>query len=308
MAFLSTIIVLLALLKTPLSGLVLDKPNHRSLHNKQIPRTGGVAILSGIFISWSFVGQFNTWIFLLLSLLAISFIDDIFDISAVVRLFTQVIVAGVFVLHFREVGGLALTLIFLLVWMTNLYNFMDGADGLAGGMTLFGFSAYTVAAYVAHDPQIALISGCVASASFAFLIFNFHPAKIFMGDSGSIPLGFLAGAIGIYGWEHAIWPWWFPVLVFSPFIVDATVTLIKRLFKGEKIWQAHRSHYYQKLVQAGLGHRKTAVYEYVLMVACALTALCLQSQPTQTVWLVLISWIVIYFLLIHQINKRWSKV
>ena len=94
-----------------------------------------------------------------------------------------------------------------------------------------------------------------------------------MGDAGSIPLGFLAAAIGILGNLVNAWPWWFPLLVFSPFIVDATVTLLKRTVSGKKIWVAHREHYYQRLVLLGWSHKKLAIAEYALMLACAASAL-----------------------------------
>jgi UDP-N-acetylmuramyl pentapeptide phosphotransferase/UDP-N-acetylglucosamine-1-phosphate transferase len=93
-----------------------------------------------------------------------------------------------------------------------------------------------------------------------------------MGDAGSILLGFLAGALGLLGIARGLWPVWFPVLVFSPFIADASVTLIRRLFRGERIWEAHRSHYYQRLVQLGWGHRRTALVEYLLMAIVATLA------------------------------------
>ena len=84
-----------------------------------------------------------------------------------------------------------------------------------------------------------------------FLVFNFPPARVFLGDAGSVPLGFLAGALGAQGALSGAWPMWFPVLVFSPFIVDATVTIARRVARGERIWIAHRDHYYQRLVLSG---------------------------------------------------------
>ena len=117
------------------------------------------------------------------------------------------------------------------------------------------------------------------AASAAFLIYNFHPARIFLGDVGSIPLGFLAAALGVVGWRDDVWPPWFPILVFAPFIGDATVTLLKRLLRGDRIWQAHREHYYQRMVRMGLGHRCTAWLAYVAMMVCAAAALYGRTQP-----------------------------
>jgi hypothetical protein len=96
-----------------------------------------------------------------------------------------------------------------------------------------------------------------------FLLLNFSPARVFMGDAGSVPLGFLAGGIGIAGWRTVSWPAWFPLLVFSPFVVDASVTLARRMFmRRERFWHPHREHYYQRLVRMGWSHRRLALTEY----------------------------------------------
>jgi len=158
-------------------------------------------------------------------------------------------------------------------WMTNLYNFMDGSDGLAGGMAVIGFGAYALAAASGgHAPLLAL-SAALAAAALGFLLFNFPPARVFLGDVGSVPLGFLAGALGIVGWRDDLWPLWFPALVFAPFIADASATLLRRLARREKVWQAHREHYYQRLVRTGAGHRGAALAGYALMLVCAAAAL-----------------------------------
>jgi UDP-N-acetylmuramyl pentapeptide phosphotransferase/UDP-N-acetylglucosamine-1-phosphate transferase len=164
------------------------------------------------------------------------------------------------------------------VWLTNLYNFMDGADGVAGGMAVIGFSTYATAAALAGETALSMLCTGISAAALAFLGFNFHPARIFMGDVGSIPLGFLAAALGLLGWRHDAWPLWFPVLVFGPFIADATVTLLRRFSRREKVWQAHREHYYQRLVRMGLGHRAAALIGYAVMVFCAAAALTGRAQ------------------------------
>ena len=105
---------------------------------------------------------------------------------------------------------------------------------------------------------------------------------MFMGDVGAVPLGFLAAALGVAGVVQNTWPAWFPVLVFLPFLADATVTLAARAFRGEPVWQAHRSHFYQRLNTLGAGHRGTLAVYAGLMLACAAFALaCLILAPTQ---------------------------
>jgi UDP-N-acetylmuramyl pentapeptide phosphotransferase/UDP-N-acetylglucosamine-1-phosphate transferase len=189
--------------------------------------------------------------------------------------------------------------------MTNLYNFMDGSNGLAGGMALFGFTFYGIAALIAHNDALAMLNFTIGAAALGFLLFNFHPARVFMGDAGSIPLGFLAAAMGLWGWRQDIWAAWFPLLVFSPFIVDASVTLVKRTLRGVKITEAHREHYYQRLIQMGLGHRNVALVWYALMLAGGVSALWVMHQEFP--WLAFVTWAGIYAVLMLAVDVNWKK-
>lgn len=196
-------------------------------------------------------------------------------------------------------------MILAIAWMTNLYNFMDGSDGLAGGMAVFGFGAYAVASHLAGDSLLAGLSFSIVAATLAFLLFNWHPARVFMGDAGSVPLGFLAATLGVIGWQREHWPLLFPLLVFSPFIVDATTTLVRRLLRGEKVWQAHKSHYYQRLVRMGFGHAGTALVEYGLMAAISTSAvIALASDRLEIAMLV---WALFYLSALPVIDHRWAN-
>jgi UDP-N-acetylmuramyl pentapeptide phosphotransferase/UDP-N-acetylglucosamine-1-phosphate transferase len=157
---------------------------------------------------------------------------------------------------------------------------MDGSDGLAGGMAVIGFGAYAIAAHLSGAGPFAVLCASVAAAAAGFLVFNFPPARLFMGDAGSVPLGFLAGALGVVGWSRGFWPIWFPLLVFAPFVCDATLTLLRRALRRERVWQAHRDHYYQRLVRMGFGHRGTALVEYAVMAGCAAIALLARREPS----------------------------
>ena len=129
-----------------------------------------------------------------------------------------------------------------------------------------------------------------------------------MGDAGSSLLGFLAAGLSLWASAAGIFPLWIAVLVFSPFIVDATVTLGRRFWRRERVWEAHKSHCYQRLVQLGWGHRKTVVWEYLLMMLCSLSAVAaLHLGPTYQWWL-LGSWIVIYVTLIVLVNRLAGRV
>jgi UDP-N-acetylmuramyl pentapeptide phosphotransferase/UDP-N-acetylglucosamine-1-phosphate transferase len=150
-----------------------------------------------------------------------------------------------------------------------------------------------------------MLNFSIGAAALGFLYYNFYPAKVFMGDAGSIPLGFLAAAMGLWGWQQTHCPGWFPPLVFSPFVVDASVTLLKRALRGEKIWLAHREHYYQRLVQLGWGHRSVALIFYTLMFASGVSAVYSLHQSREFVLLLVLSWAGIYALLMLMVDNRW---
>jgi len=299
------------LLKGVMAGAVLDHPNQRSLHSHPRPRTGGLALITGVLAAW--VAAQSPWGWAMLSMLllvVVSFLDDVRGLSVIWRFLAHFVAAGIFaaVYILPDLGLVGVVLAVLaMVWMTNLYNFMDGSDGLAGGMTLFGFGFYGLAAWLQGDMVFAGLCWSVAAASLAFLVFNFHPARIFMGDAGSIPLGFLAVAFGLLGWRAGHWPLWFPLLVFSPFILDASVTLVKRLLRREKVWQAHCEHYYQRLVKMGWGHRRTALTEYLLMALTGVSATWAIGRDFGVQLGVCIDWGLAYWLAIWLVDSEWSR-
>ena len=259
----------------------LDQPNDRSLHERPVPRTGGIAVMAGVASAFAF-GALQLWVPMALALFlaALSFLDDLYTMHSRWRFAAHLAAAVTLVwfvlspMYYVEMA----VLILAVAWITNLYNFMDGSDGLAGGMSLLGFATYAVAAWLADEIAIAAVAASAAGAAAAFLFYNFHPARIFLGDVGSIPLGFLAAALGILGWRNDAWPLWFPLVVFGPFVGDATLTLVKRVIRGERVWRAHREHYYQRMIRMGLGHRGTAYIEYLAMAACAGAALFGRTQ------------------------------
>ena len=290
-------------------GTIEDVPNERSLHSEPIPRIGGIAIIAGILSGWMLLYQYWAWWIVLpvFGLFALSLVDDVRNLSARSRLLGH-FAAAIMVLAGAGVEWLwLLPVLLFIVWMTNLYNFMDGSDGLAAGMALFGFSFYGIAGLINGNEPFAMMNFSVGAAALGFLYHNFHPARVFMGDAGSIPLGFLASAFGVWGWQLGYWPFWYPILVFSPFVIDATVTLLKRARRGENLAQAHRSHYYQHLVQMGLGHRNTAIAEYALMLLTGASALWGIGLDAQSQGNLLAFWSAVYLGLAMWIDRRWRQ-
>ncbi|MDD3324187.1 MAG: glycosyltransferase family 4 protein [Sulfurospirillaceae bacterium] len=240
---------------------LLDMPNERSSHAVPTPRGGGLAIILAIAFGVFMVDKVS-FLLPLLPLVIVSFLDDVFTISAKIRFAVQAFSAllalyflgwvshvdfGIFELHGAWLNIFAFL---FLVWMTNLYNFLDGIDGYAGGEAVF----VGMASFVLFDFRLGLI---VALASFGFLLFNWHKASIFMGDVGSAPLGFLfaffalsfAGTPYFVGWIVLLCLFWF----------DATITLYRRWRNGEKLSFAHKKHMYQRLSQSGWAHDKVVL-------------------------------------------------
>jgi UDP-N-acetylmuramyl pentapeptide phosphotransferase/UDP-N-acetylglucosamine-1-phosphate transferase len=288
--------------------LPMDHPNDRSLHVMPTPRIGGLGILAGVAVAglWLVDAALLPIMAAAAALAIVSLLDDVRGLPVALRFSAHFIAAVTCLLAMGE-GGWALLLGTLaVVWMTNLYNFMDGSDGLAGGMTTIGFGALALAAWLGNAWELAAFCASISAAALAFLRFNFPPARIFMGDAGSIPLGFMAAALSILGTQQGTWPLLFPLLVFSPFIIDSSVTLLRRGLRRERIWQAHRSHYYQRVVMLGASHRQLALAAYVLMLASAAWGFMLLLQPQFTAWLLALG-AGAYLLILSPVDRRWHR-
>ncbi|AUT60255.1 MraY family glycosyltransferase [Paraburkholderia terrae] len=301
--------ILVTLLKTGWAwDIAVDIPNHRSLHHRPVPRVGGWGILPSALVVGALAAPSLRLVLLGAAILAVvSQFDDRRGLPARVRFLAHLVVAAVVVIFTAVdlpwwLGVLACVAI---VWLVNLYNFMDGSNGLAGGMAVFGFGTYALAA-AGTQPGLAICAMALAGAAIGFLLLNFKPARIFLGDVGSIPLGFLAGALGFWGWQHGVWPLWFPALAFAPFIADSTVTLLRRLARGEKVWEAHRQHYYQRLVQMGATHVRVALIYYWLMFVGSAIALLSLKLPVAAQWAMVACWYLVLTVLGWRIDQRWA--
>jgi UDP-N-acetylmuramyl pentapeptide phosphotransferase/UDP-N-acetylglucosamine-1-phosphate transferase len=268
---------------------VLDRPNERSSHAVPTPRGGGIAVIATILSAWlglaltSRVSAALIPICIAAGLLAIvCWIDDLHDLSPPMRITGQAAAVAVGLVALPgEAGGLAswlgstafeVMLGFAWLWWINAFNFMDGIDGLAGSQAAAIGGGLLVLALVgsAVDPGLALLAAAVFGAALGFLIWNWSPARIFLGDVGSVPLGYLTGflLIGVATagrWKAAL-------ILPLYFLADATITLGRRLLRGERIWEAHRRHFYQQAISVGLGHADVVVRVIavnLLLVGCA---------------------------------------
>lgn len=314
-------------LKKP--GTLLSSIGHltkRESYGYLIPHTGGIAILSSIFLC---TGFFLVWFsgeatesFAWLAtgaflIVILALIDDKIHLPPAYRLIVHFVAAGLiikggFILHSFTLFGIEITLtgtmeilatLLTLVWMLNLYNFMDGIDGLAGGMAVIGFGTYAFIGWLAQDQTFMLVNLIVTASAGGFLLFNFPPARIFMGDVGSSLLGLLAATFALWANQDGLIPLWISALIFSPFIVDATLTLLRRVIKRENFWLPHKTHYYQRLVAIGWGHRKTVLWEYALMLLCSIMAIIALSATVRQQMLIVGFMIILYISFISLISS-----
>jgi UDP-N-acetylmuramyl pentapeptide phosphotransferase/UDP-N-acetylglucosamine-1-phosphate transferase len=315
----------IALLRRAVGALPPDVPNARSLHARPVPRAGGYAIWLGFLpaalaFAPAFPGGLAGWLPPFLALAIVSGFDDARQVGVVVRLSIHAAAAAWtagFIVHGQGMGMpdalfAAAFVALAIAWSSNLYNFMDGTDGLAATMGAVGFAAYGIAALGAAADDASGARGApayfaLAAAIVPFLAVNRPRATMFLGDIGAVPLGYLAAAFGVAGVARQWWPAWFPVLVFLPFIADATLTLIGRIARRERLWEGHRHHYYQRLALLGAGHRGTLAVYSVLIGASAVTAtVCRAVSPAAGWWALAVSCMVLA-MLFAAIDYHWRK-
>ncbi len=288
----------------------LDHPNERSSHETPTPRGGGLVIAAvtvTIYISSSWLLNYRLSVGFIVGailIVAISWLDDIYSLSFIWRVLVHSIAAvcvivdlgyfGVVKLPFVEapltigIPGLALAFIWI-VGLANAYNFMDGIDGIAGIQAFSAGLGWLIVGLLLGIPAATIIGGTVLFASVAFLIHNWQPAKIFMGDAGSAFLGFTFASVPFLIREQlpersTLLPI-VAVLFVWLFVFDSALTLFRRLLRGERVWTAHREHLYQRIVIGGRSHQFVSTVYGVGAVAIAVpSAIVLVSQNSNAVY------------------------
>lgn len=257
-----------------------DRPNERSMHASVVARTGGIGLLAGWGAGWGlawWVAPFAfSWLLLqalvpVFLLAVVSGVDDRRNLSARIRLVAHLASAALGLWLLGISGWLLFLLVFVVGWSINLYNFMDGLDGLAGGAAVVGFGLYALAA-AGEDAAILWVVVPLVAATFGFLYWNRPPARIFLGDVGSTSLGYLAAMLGIAGAMRGLWPWWFPAAAFPMLMGDASVTLVRRFLRREVVWKPHRQHLYQRLVLGGWSPRRVSLAYSLISAATGIFA------------------------------------
>jgi UDP-GlcNAc:undecaprenyl-phosphate/decaprenyl-phosphate GlcNAc-1-phosphate transferase len=283
------------LLGFPAAGILgrlgaIDKPNPRSSHSIPVVRGGGLVIAMGavllVFLGWPLQwGVMSVVLTAALWIGVISFIDDINSVGIAIR-FGSHSVAAVAALAALNVSGLGLVVdssgfswpaialmwlvgFFWIVGYTNAFNFMDGINGLAAGqavVTGFGMALLGCLRLHGYRSTPVLWSVAIASAALGFLPHNFPRARMFMGDVGSAPLGYLLAVLTLW-LARTAGGWWLLIplaLLHANFILDTGITLLRRMLRGERWYESHREHFYQRLVRSGKSHAFVTGWEMVL--------------------------------------------
>jgi Fuc2NAc and GlcNAc transferase len=272
---------------------ILDIPNERSSHSAPTPRGGGiifVGVCLGFYIIWNLKYGIWSYIFGAILLAAISWIDDLKSVPSILRFAVHFISAGLIiyglggfeVVHFPYFGDIQLNYFALpftllwIVWLTNAYNFMDGIDGIAATQAITAGIGWFLLGFKYEIPFAAFFGLILALTNLGFILHNWSPAKIFMGDVGSAFLGFSFAFLPLLAAkessQNAQKFAFIGILFVLPFMFDTVFTLIRRLLNGEKVWQAHRSHLYQRLVIGGYSHRfVTTLYGIISLLIIAAT-------------------------------------
>ena len=268
----------------------IDKPNHRSMHSASTPRGGGLVIV-GIFLGYEVVARFSGFSWFpstpamigLILVAAISYTDDRRAISARARMLVHVLAALCLVAPIGASFGLSALMAISCVWCINLYNFMDGIDGLATCMAMVGSAAIGLMVGASGHAAVLIPCHVIFCTCAGFLVFNLPPAKIFLGDVGSASMGYAMSMAVVFALNESVQSrdprdLLLVLLVFSPFLIDATFTLLRRAVAGEKVWEAHRSHIYQRLALR-LGAPRALAIAFLLMVVCAAAAWPFAHKP-----------------------------
>lgn len=306
---------------------IWDVANERSSHRGKTPKSGGLAIIFGFFVALGcayFLPDYFTsptsaqnktlpWFAVILAtfgIALISFLDDLREVSAKLRLATHFVLALMVVLsglQLTEMSFLAdetivlaplWAIVLALIWivgLTNAVNFMDGIDGLIAVTAVIAAAGFSYINVISGNLFIAYLSAAIAASSLGFLYFNWAPAKIFMGDIGSAFLGFMFACLALIAAKFAKTPvdfWVMPLLLFH-LIFDVTITLIRRAKQNKNLLQAHREHLYQLLVQTGLSHAHVSSIALAFVITQFGGALLLLQMPNQMRLLVFIPFLLI---------------
>ncbi|MFG6147972.1 glycosyltransferase family 4 protein [Halobacillus sp. B23F22_1] len=275
-----------------------DQPDHRKVHTKQMPRLGGLAIFVSVIFGMVYFTPYHPYLYPLLIggvIIAITgFLDDIFSLPPLYKLGGQslaalvVIASGVKIEFINlpfgspiEFGFLSIPItLFWIIGITNAINLVDGLDGLAAGISSIALLTITSMAIMIGNEFVMYMGLIVLGAALGFLVFNFYPAKIFMGDTGAMFLGFMISVLSLLGFKNVtLFSFIIPILILGVPISDTIITIVRRMLHDQPIMKADFAHLHHNLLKLGCSHPQTVIMIYTLSALFSLAAV-LFSQAT----------------------------
>lgn len=326
-AFLASLITVLIItplvIKLAIKFGVTDKPNHRKVHEKVMPRMGGLAIFIGVTVGYFVSDLHNEKVtaitFGALLIIILGILDDKFELSAKVKFSGQLLVAIMivstgltidfitipFVVEKFQLGWMAYPITVLwIVGITNAINLIDGLDGLAAGVSSIGIATIAIMAGLAGKDMILLMSVIILGSTLGFLFYNFHPAKIFMGDTGALFLGYSISILSLLGLYKSVtlFSIIIPILILGVPIFDTTFAIIRRIYNKQPISAPDKSHLHHRILAMGLSHRNTVLAIYGLGVLFSISAIVLSSVTLWGALLIMVSLFVITHVIVETVG------
>lgn len=285
---------------------LVDKPNFRKVHTKPISVMGGTVILFsfliGIWIGHPIETEIKPLIIGAIIMYVLGLVDDIYDLKPYIKLAGQIAAALVVAFYGVTIDFISLPMgttihfgflsipitVIWIVAITNAINLIDGLDGLASGVSAIGLITIGFIAILQANIFITMICCVLLGSLIGFLFYNFHPAKIFLGDSGALMIGFIIGFLSLLGFKNiTIIALFFPIVILAVPFIDTLFAMIRRVKKGQHIMQADKSHLHHKLLALGYTHRQTVLLIYSISILFSLSSIILYVSPPLGVVLML---------------------
>ena len=271
----------------------IDKPEKRKVHDKIMPRLGGLAVYAGFMAAALFIPDPGLKVKALLLggtvVFLLGIVDDIWCISPKIKLIVQILAAAIVVAAGVRIdfinnpfdgyfyfGSLSIPItIFWIVAVTNAVNLIDGLDGLASGVTFIALLTFSIIATMIGQPVVALLAFALAASILAFLRYNFFPAKIFLGDCGSMFLGYMVSVLAVLGLLKGVTMLTFivPIIVLGVPLFDTCFAILRRYFAHKPIFQADKKHLHHRLLSRGLTHPQAVLVIYCISLFFSVSAL-----------------------------------
>jgi UDP-N-acetylmuramyl pentapeptide phosphotransferase/UDP-N-acetylglucosamine-1-phosphate transferase len=322
-SFIMSFIISLVTIKITIQFLkktkTIDIPNERSSHIIPTPKGAGLGIIATLLIVYyTFLPLTDFWLMgSILIITTLSFINDNKQVSIIIRLIIQMVLTIIVlnfwpplkdIILFNSIIPIWIEYIItflLIIWVMNLFNFMDGIDGISGTQCIIIGVGVGLSLFLAQEEYKLekIFAGFMAGSSLAFLLWNWHPAKVFLGDAGSIPLGFINAILILLLCKNDLW--YVAIIINNYYFFDASITLLRRIKMKKKPWNAHKEHFYQKAILNGYSHSKVCkiIGIHGILLICLSSLAALKPNLIIILFSIVISSLSTIYLL-YYLNKK----